>query len=57
MTLRNVLVDKMIGEGLKDTYRYTTHKVKISGVTAVTRIKIYSALENDGKTIVCGWII
>ena len=49
VTLRNVLVDKMIGEGLKDTYRYTTHKVKISGVTADTRIKIYSALENDGK--------
>lgn len=34
VTLRNVLVDKMIEEGLKDTYRYTTHKVKITGVTA-----------------------
>ena len=49
VTMRNVVVDKMMGEGLKDTYRYTTHKVKISGVTADTRIKIYSALENDGK--------
>lgn len=28
VTLRNVLVDKMIEEGLKDTYRYTNHKVK-----------------------------
>mgnify|MGYP002924347399 FL=1 len=44
VTLRNVLVDKMIEEGLKDTYRYTNHKVKITGVTADTRIKIYSAL-------------
>ena len=49
VTLRNVLVDKMIEEGLKDTYRYTTHKVKITGVTADTRIKIYSALEDDDK--------
>lgn len=49
VTLRNVLVDKMIEEGLKDTYRYTTHKVRITGVTSDTRIKIYSALENDGK--------
>ena len=44
VTLRNVLVDKMIEEGLKDTYRYTNHKVKITGVTADTRIKIYSVL-------------
>ena len=49
VTLRNVLVDKMIEEGLKDTYRYTNHKVKITGVTADTRIKIYSALDKDGE--------
>lgn len=49
VTLRNVLVDKMIEEGLKDTYRYTTHKVRITGVTADTRIKIYSSLDSDGK--------
>ena len=49
VTLRNVLVDKMIEEGLKDTYRYTNHKVKITGVTADTRIKVYSALDKDGE--------
>ena len=58
VTLRNVLVDKMIEEGLKDTYRYTNHKVKITGVTADTRIKtIRLLLAKRVKTIVCGWII
>lgn len=47
----------MIEEGLKDTYRYTNHKVKITGVTADTRIKIYSALVGKEGDIVCGWII
>jgi len=37
----------MRGEGRTDSYRYSNHRVRISGATAATRIRIYTALEND----------
>lgn len=45
--LRNVTAETMRGEGLTDTYRYTNHRIRISGATSSTRIRIYTALEND----------
>lgn len=45
--LRNVTAATMRGEGRTDSYRYTNHRVRISGATAATRIRIYTALEND----------
>lgn len=45
--LQNVTAETMRSEGLTDTYRYTNHKIRISGATSATRIRIYTALEND----------
>lgn len=45
--LRNVTAETMRSEGLTDTYRYTNHRIRISGATSSTRIRIYTALEND----------
>lgn len=45
--LHNVTAATMRGEGLTDTYRYTNHRIRISGATSSTRIRIYTALEND----------
>lgn len=46
--LQNVTAEQMRSEGLTDTYRYTNYKIRISGATSATRIRIYTVLESDG---------
>lgn len=50
-SLKNVASPEMGGVGAEALKRFvmTGHRVKIEGATAQTRIKIYTALENDGK--------
>ncbi len=47
--LRNVLVTTMSSDPDADPYRFTSHKIKISGVDSSTRITIYTALVKDSS--------